>query len=39
MYGFILMLVGIPVYVYMMLQKNKTDKSVDKLRESAGIDL
>lgn len=39
MYGFILMLVGIPVYVYMMLQKNKDDKSVDKLRESAGIEM
>lgn len=39
MYGFILMLVGIPIYVYMMLQKNKEDKSVDKLRESAGIEL
>ncbi|MEG0773243.1 amino acid permease [Clostridium sp.] len=39
MYGFILMLVGIPIYVYMMLQKNKQDKSVDKLRESAGIEL
>jgi len=39
MYGFILMLVGIPIYVYMMLQKNKENKAVDKLRESAGIDL
>ncbi|MEG0306422.1 MAG: amino acid permease [Clostridium sp.] len=39
MYGFILMLVGIPIYVYMMLQKNKGDKSVDKLRKDAGIEL
>jgi APA family basic amino acid/polyamine antiporter len=35
MYGFILMLVGIPFYLYMMLQNNKTDKKVDKLREDA----
>ena len=33
MYGFILMLLGIPVYVYMMLQNNKKDKKVDKLRK------
>ncbi|MEG0671420.1 MAG: amino acid permease [Clostridium sp.] len=39
MYGFILMLLGIPIYVYMMLQKNKDDKKVDKLREAAGIEL
>jgi amino acid transporter len=38
MYGFILMLVGIPVYLYMMLQNNKADKGVDKLREEAGLD-
>ena len=39
MYGFILMLAGIPIYVYMMLQKNKEDKNVDKIRESAGLDI
>lgn len=39
MYGFILMLIGIPVYLYMMLQNNKTDKSVNKIRESAGLDI
>ena len=33
MYGFILMLVGIPVYLYMMLQNNKKDKNVDDLRK------
>ncbi|MGH4139518.1 amino acid permease [Clostridium sp.] len=33
MYGFILMLVGIPVYLYMMLQNNKIDKNVDELRK------
>ncbi|MGV8983484.1 amino acid permease [Clostridium sp.] len=33
MYGFILMLVGIPVYLYMMLQNNKKDKNVDNLRK------
>ncbi|GCD09880.1 amino acid permease [Clostridium tagluense] len=33
MYGFILMLVGIPVYLYMMLQNNKKDKNVDELRK------
>jgi len=38
MYGFILMLVGIPVYLYMMLQNNKKDKIVDNLRKDAGID-
>ncbi|MEW8993921.1 amino acid permease [Clostridium sp.] len=38
MYGFILMLVGIPIYVYMMLQKNKEDKNVDKIREAAGLE-
>ena len=37
MYGFILMLVGIPFYLYMMLQNNKKDKLVDKLREDAGV--
>lgn len=35
MYGFILMLVGIPFYLYMMLQNNKIDSKVDKLREDA----
>jgi APA family basic amino acid/polyamine antiporter len=35
MYGFILMLVGIPFYLYMMLQNNKIDKKVDRLREDA----
>ncbi|AKA70773.1 amino acid permease-associated region [Clostridium scatologenes] len=39
MYGFLLLLMGIPIYVYMMLQNNKEDKSVDKLRESAGLDI
>jgi amino acid transporter len=39
MYGFILMLAGIPVYLYMMLQNNKKDKVVDKLRKNAGLDL
>lgn len=34
MYGFILMLLGIPVYLYMMLQNNKTDKNVDTLRKN-----
>ena len=37
MYGFILMLTGIPVYLYMMLQNNKKDKGVDKLRQDAGV--
>ena len=39
MYGFILMLVGIPVYLYMMLQNNKKDKVVDDLRRDAGLDI
>ncbi|EFG86875.1 hypothetical protein CLCAR_3832 [Clostridium carboxidivorans P7] len=39
MYGFLLLLMGIPIYVYMMLQNNKEDKSVDKLRKSAGLDI
>lgn len=39
MYGFILMLAGIPVYLYMMLQNNKEDKVVDNLRKNAGLDL
>jgi amino acid transporter len=39
MYGFILMLSGIPVYLYMMLQNNKKDKMVDNLRKDAGLDL
>jgi basic amino acid/polyamine antiporter, APA family len=38
MYGFILMLGGIPIYLYMMLQNNKNDKVVDNLRENAGLD-
>jgi len=33
MYGFILMLAGIPIYLYMMLQNNKKDKKVDALRK------
>jgi len=37
MYGFILMLTGIPVYLYMMLQNNKKDNGVDKLRQDAGV--
>ena len=37
MYGFILMLSGIPVYLYMMLQNNRKDKGVDKLRQDAGV--
>lgn len=38
MYGFILMLAGIPVYLYMMLQNNKKDQSVENLRKDAGLD-
>lgn len=38
MYGFILMLSGIPVYLFMMLQNNKKDKAVDNLRKDAGLD-
>jgi APA family basic amino acid/polyamine antiporter len=38
MYGFILMLVGIPVYLFQMLQNNKKDKVVDNLRKDAGVD-
>jgi APA family basic amino acid/polyamine antiporter len=37
MYGFILMLAGIPVYLFMMLQNNKKDKAVDDLRKNAGL--
>jgi APA family basic amino acid/polyamine antiporter len=37
MYGFILMLGGIPVYLFMMLQNNKKDKAVDNLRKDAGL--
>ena len=37
MYGFILMLAGIPVYLFMMLQNNKKDKVVDNLRKDAGL--
>jgi APA family basic amino acid/polyamine antiporter len=39
MYGFILMLAGIPFYVYMMLQNNKKDKIVDELKRNAGLDI
>jgi len=39
MYGFILMLTGIPVYIFMMLQNNKKDKSVEDLRKNAGLDI
>jgi len=39
MYGFILMLAGIPVYIFMMLQNNKKDKSVEDLRKNAGLDI
>ena len=39
MYGFILMLAGIPLYLYMMLQTNKEDKIVDNLRKNAGLNL
>lgn len=39
MYGFILMLVGIPVYVYMMMQKNKETQNIDNIRKSAGLDI
>ncbi|HEX7492959.1 MAG TPA: amino acid permease [Bacteroidales bacterium] len=38
MYGFILMLAGIPVYLFMMLQNNKKDKAVDGLRKEAGLE-
>ena len=38
MYGFILMLIGIPVYLFMMLQNNKKDKIVDNLRKNAGLE-
>jgi len=37
MYGFILMLAGIPFYLFMMLQNNRKDKLVDKLRQDAGV--
>jgi len=37
MYGFILMLIGIPVYLFMMLQNNKKDKVVDDIRKNAGL--
>ena len=39
MYGFILMLIGILVYLFMMLQNNKKDKVVDNLRRDAGLDI
>jgi APA family basic amino acid/polyamine antiporter len=39
MYGFILMLGGIPIYLYMMLRNNKKDQVVDNLRKNAGLDL
>jgi hypothetical protein len=38
MYGFILMLLGIPVYLFMMLQNNKSDRVVDNLRKDAGLE-
>ncbi len=38
MYGFILMLIGIPVYLFMMIQNNKTDKVIDNLRKNAGLE-
>jgi amino acid transporter len=37
MYGFLLMLLGIPVYLFMLLQNNKKDKVVDQIREDAGL--
>jgi APA family basic amino acid/polyamine antiporter len=37
MYGFILMLLGIPVYLFMMLQNNIKDRVVDNLRKEAGL--
>jgi basic amino acid/polyamine antiporter, APA family len=37
MYGFILMLAGIPVYLFMMLKNNRKDKNVDVIRENAGL--
>lgn len=37
MYGFILMLIGIPVYVYMMLQKNKVTGEVTALRKNINV--
>ncbi len=39
MYGFILMLCGIPIYLFMMIQNNKNDKLVDDLRKKAGLGL
>jgi len=39
MYGFILMLAGIPICLFMMLQNNKKDKVVDNLRKNAGLEL
>ncbi|HKK43708.1 MAG TPA: amino acid permease [Bacteroidales bacterium] len=38
MYGFILMLLGIPVYVFMTIQNNKTDKVIDNIRKEAGLE-
>ena len=37
MYGFILMLAGIPIYVYMMLDRNKVTHEVEKIQEDAGL--
>ena len=37
MYGFILMLLGIPVYIYLMLEKNKKDGNVDLIKKEAGL--
>jgi len=31
------MLIGIPVYLFMMLQNNKKDKVVDDIRKNAGL--
>ena len=37
MYGFILILVGLPFYIYMMFQHNKELKAVDNARKAAGL--
>jgi amino acid transporter len=37
MYGFILMLSGIPVYLFMMLKNSRKDNSVEELRKKAEI--
>jgi basic amino acid/polyamine antiporter, APA family len=33
------MLIGIPFYLYMMLENNKKDKVVDNLRKNMGVDI